>query len=380
MARIFVVDDDDQLLRMVGLMLERGGHNITLINNPRDGLEKLKAHKPDLLVLDVMMPGMSGHDLTRQIRETAGLETLPILILTARSQDVDRDTAIKSGANGYLSKPVTSQELIEQIDALLSKKSETGKLAEEMQQGMVLTMYGLRGGVGKTTLATNLALALRLTSQKEVCLVDLSPSVSQTIFHLKLKPQSTWANMTADDALDWPILNDTLATHTTGLRLLAAPSLPQAPSALSAEFTKRVIELLRNQMTFVVLDLPPVFSPSFWAALEMTDVGLHVVTPDVISVRTAVQTNRAIANTSIKLKQKSFILNQVSSQAQLPLATIERALNGRVPFQIGYDPNQIQALNQGNPLVLEPSASPLPAVINRMADVIWKRVLVKAKS
>ena len=64
MARIFVIDDDEQLLRMVGLMLERGGHNITLINNPLDGLEQIKADKPDLLVLDVMMPTSQYDDPT----------------------------------------------------------------------------------------------------------------------------------------------------------------------------------------------------------------------------------------------------------------------------------------------------------------------------
>ena len=95
MARIFVIDDDEQLLRMVGLMLERGGHNITLINNPLDGLEQIRADKPDMLVLDVMMPNMSGHDLAREIRNDENIKELPILVLTARSQEVDRTTALK---------------------------------------------------------------------------------------------------------------------------------------------------------------------------------------------------------------------------------------------------------------------------------------------
>ncbi len=374
-----MIDDDEQLLRMVGLMLERGGHNITLISNPHNGLEQLKANKPDLLVLDVMMPGMSGHDLTRQIRETSELETLPILILTARSQDIDRDTALKSGADGYLSKPVTSQELIEQVDSLLTQKAQVSRQSGSVQ-GMVLALFGLRGGVGKTTLATNLALALRRVSQQEVCLVDLSLSISQAAFHLQLKSQSSWADLLANNNFDWPTLNDHLAIHPTGLRLLAAPPLPQAPSTISTEFVRQVITLLRENMIFTVLDLPPVFNPAFMAVLEISDVGLHVITPDVITVRTAVQTNRALANANINIKQKSFILNQTSPTAQLSQATVERALSGRIPFHVDYDPNQIQALPQGNPLVLTAVDSPLPAVIKRMADVIWKRMAAKMKS
>jgi DNA-binding response OmpR family regulator len=101
-ANIFVIDDDDQLLRMVGLMLERGGHQATLINNPSQGMEQIKKEKPDLLVLDVMMPGMSGHDVCRQVRASKEIAELPILILTARAQDVDRMAALKSGADDYL--------------------------------------------------------------------------------------------------------------------------------------------------------------------------------------------------------------------------------------------------------------------------------------
>jgi pilus assembly protein CpaE len=375
-ARIFVIDDDAQLLRMVGLMLERGGHTTTLINDPRNGLEQLKAEKPDLLVLDVMMPDMSGHDLTRQIRDTSEIKDLPILILTARSQEIDRDTALESGANGYLSKPVTSQELIKQVDDLLTKKP-TAEEPSDSIPGMVLSVFGLRGGVGKTTLAINLALALRRVSQREVCLVDLSPSGSQAILHVHLQPASSWITSMSDDVQDWLSLKGHLTIHPTGLRVLAAPITPST-EPLSAAFTKRLIDLLRDNMMFTVLDLPPVLSPSFLAALEETDVGLHVITPDVVSVRTAVQTQKAIAKAGINLKQKSFVLNQIASKAQVPAPTVERILNSRIPFQIEYDPNQINALSQGTPLVLALSDSPLPTIVNRMADVVWKRVATKA--
>ena len=144
MARIYVIDDDEQLLRMVGLMLERGGHAVTLISNPVDGLEHVKKDKPDLLVLDVMMPNMSGHDIAREIRADKQLEEIPILVLTARSQDIDRKAALKSGADDYLSKPVTSQELIERVDGLLAKKDGH----KSPDEGILITCYGLRAVSG----------------------------------------------------------------------------------------------------------------------------------------------------------------------------------------------------------------------------------------
>ncbi|MCP4426961.1 MAG: response regulator [Chloroflexi bacterium] len=381
MARIFVIDDDEQLLRMVGLMLERGGHSITLINKPRNGFEQLEADKPDLLVLDVMMPGMSGHDLTRHIRASSQLKDLPILILTARAQDIDRDTALASGADDYLSKPVTSQELIERVDKLLTKKTEKPKKPklEVAEQGMVLAFYGLRGGVGKTTLATNLALALRHTSRQEVCLVDLSPAGGQATLHLNLhaKPHPNWANLATLDGLDWPTLQEHLIIHRIGMRVLAAPTAPQPPSLLSDKSTARIVSLLRDNMMFTVLDLPPVLNPSFMAALKMADVSLHVITPDIVSVRMALQTSRALAKSGVKLKQASYILNQVATKAQLSQEAVERAVGGRIPFQINFDPNQARALTKSVSLALSDVDSPVPIVIKRMASVIWKRMAVK---
>ena len=387
MARIFVIDDDEQLLRMVGLMLERGGHSLTLINDPRNGLDQLEADKPDLLVLDVMMPGMSGHELTRQIRASGQLENLPILILTARSQEIDRDTALASGADGYLSKPVTSQDLLARVDELLekkeAKKTESPKpktaVSSAQDQGMVLAFYGLRGGVGQTTLATNLALALRQTSKQDVCLVDLSPSGGQAAIHLNLhtKPHHSWADLIESGTIDWFELDANLLTHETGLRVLAAPPTPLPPTALSDELVSNIIAILRDKMMFTILDLPPVLSPTFTTGLATADVSLHVITPDVVSVRTAVRTAHALTELGVNPKQPSFILNQTTTQAQLPAASVEQAVNGRIPFQLNFDPQQSAALKKSVPLILSAPDSSVANVIQRMATVIWKRMAVK---
>ena len=375
MARIYVIDDDEQLLRMVGLMLERGGHATTLYNNPLEGLEQVKANKPDLLVLDVMMPDMSGHDIARQIRAHKGLETLPILILTARSQEVDRATALKSGANDYLSKPVTSQELIERVDNLLHKQESRPK----PEHGLLIALFGLRGGVGQTTLAVNLASALRRISQEEVCLVDLSPSGGQAAYHLRLQARATWADFPTTNEMDWAALKNRLTIHQSGLRLLAAPAVPQLATEPSPELVTTALELLRENVTFTVVDMPRAFGPTFTEALEVADLALHVLAADVVSVQTAVQLDRLLIKSGITFRQKSYMLNYVQSEAELPQATVERGLNARVASKINFDPNQARALAQGVPLTLTSAKSPLPTMMNRLAEVLWQRVVAKGK-
>ena len=370
MARIYVIDDDAQLLRMVGLMLERGGHTVTLINDSIQGLDEITTHPPDVLVVDVMMPGKSGHDLTREIRNMKGIEDLPILILTARAQDVDRRAALNSGADAYLSKPVTSQELLNLVDQLLNKKQAPG----QVEQQVLTAVYGFRGGTGKTTLAVNLASSLRYLSEQEVCLVDFSSGSGQAVYHLRLQARHTWADLLDADKLDWPTLKENLIVHPSGLHLLAAPLMPHPPDLLSSNLVISILHLLQEHMMFTVVDLPSVFNPCVRTVLSMSYMAMHVVSADIVSVQTAAYTNQLLAKEGINIKYRSHILNHVTSQPTLSLKAVERGLHNRVAFQIGFDPQQQRALAQGMPITLTGSPSPLSTVISRMAEVIWQRI------
>lgn len=371
MAHIFVIDDDEQLLRMVGLMLERGGHTATLISNPMEGLERIKADEPDLVVLDVMMPNLNGHDITRQIRNVPNLEKLPVLILTARSQEIDRQTALKSGANGYLSKPVTAQELLSQVDDLLVTKPKPNLPA----RGLLLALYSMRGGTGCTTLAVNLAAALRHQSHQEVCLLELGVSGGQAAIHMRLQPRISWSDLPEQaDELDWDMVKDHMVLHQSGVRLLATSAMPQAAEGLSAPVIKALLQILLDNMTFVVVDMPKIVNESFKAVMKRADMALHVVSPDVVAVKTAVNTNRMLSQMDIKPRYRSHILNQTIPSSPLSNSAIERGLNARLTFQIEYDRNQPQAMMQGVPVTLTPTKSPLSTVIRRMADVLWQRM------
>ncbi len=372
MANIFVLDDDAQLLQMVGLMLKRGGHTATLINNPFEGLEKLKEAKPDLLILDVMMPGISGHDLTRQIRDTEELAYLPVLILTARAQEVDRVTALKSGADDYMSKPVTSHELMERIDGLLSSKQAVAKPGRE---GIILSFFSMRGGVGRTTLAVNLATALRRLTREEVCVVDFSPSGGQAAMHLRVQPKVSWDELAAAERLDPTLLKDSLLLHQSGLRLLAAPMLPQLPTRPSSDFVNQVLKMLRERVAFTVIDLPPIISPAVRASLSASDIVFHVVAPEVVSVQVEVQANRALIKFGLNLQQKIHVLNQTTPEAQLPASAVEKGLGTRLPFQFGFDEHQSRALAQGVPLAITTTQSPIPTVSLNMAEAIWQKIV-----
>ncbi len=119
MARVFVIDDDEDLLVMLGLVLQRLGHSPTLFGDPEQGLTNVLAERPDLLILDLMMPHLSGFEVCARIRATPAIADLPIMVLTALANAHDRQRAFNSGASDYVTKPIPAIQLAERIQALL---------------------------------------------------------------------------------------------------------------------------------------------------------------------------------------------------------------------------------------------------------------------
>lgn len=121
MARILVADDDVDIRDLVEFKLASMGHEITVVSDGAAAVESCRASRPDLCVLDVMMPGTSGLDAIRMIRADPALADLPVILLTARAQEVDVESGFDSGADDYMTKPFSPRELASRVDALLAR-------------------------------------------------------------------------------------------------------------------------------------------------------------------------------------------------------------------------------------------------------------------
>ncbi len=119
MARILIIDDDPNLLQMVKLMLQRADHEVKMANGGEQGIVLAAQWQPDLAIIDLMMPDISGYDVVRKLRADPLTAKITIIVLTARSQPMDKQTALQAGANAFLSKPVTAKELTDRIEAVL---------------------------------------------------------------------------------------------------------------------------------------------------------------------------------------------------------------------------------------------------------------------
>lgn len=125
MDRVLVVDDDVELCELVKEFLEPEGLQVEAVHNGNRGLERALTGEHALVVLDVMLPGMNGLDVLRKLRASS---TVPVLLLTARGQDVDRIVGLELGADDYLPKPFNPRELVARIRAILRRtRSEAGE-------------------------------------------------------------------------------------------------------------------------------------------------------------------------------------------------------------------------------------------------------------
>jgi two-component system response regulator MtrA len=120
-ARILVADDDVDIRELVEFKLSTMGHDIVAVGDGAAAIDACMAEKPDLAVLDVMMPGVSGLDAIRAIRAEPALADLPVILLTARAQESDVETGFDSGADDYITKPFSPRELASRVQALLAR-------------------------------------------------------------------------------------------------------------------------------------------------------------------------------------------------------------------------------------------------------------------
>jgi len=118
---ILVIDDDEEILRIVSTMLKRSGFEVVVESNGKDGLARAQQAPPEVVFLDLMMPGMSGLEVLQQLRVSPRTSRVPVILLTAKAQDQDVITGYQAGADYYMTKPFTASQLLYGVRLVLGK-------------------------------------------------------------------------------------------------------------------------------------------------------------------------------------------------------------------------------------------------------------------
>jgi DNA-binding response OmpR family regulator len=149
--RILIVEDDKDIAHLVDLHLKDAGHDVTVANDGTTGLGLALSKQFDLIILDLLLPGMDGIEICRRVRAVSA--SIPILMLTSRSSELDRVLGLEIGADDYLTKPFSIRELLARVKALFRR--EEALRSETSESGQIITAGALAIDAGKRTVAHN---------------------------------------------------------------------------------------------------------------------------------------------------------------------------------------------------------------------------------
>ncbi|WP_119067633.1 response regulator [Aggregatilinea lenta] len=424
MAQILLVDDDLNLLQMVRLMLQRLGHDVVTSREGEEGLRLAAEIQPDLAIIDIMMPGLSGYDVVNRLRFDPKTAHVPIIILTARSQPMDKHKALRAGANAFISKPVTAQELADRVEAVLEAgvgfRINTGLLAEPVsadlgppppstgtlegkptlretapfgpteppnatrppwerpQPGVtpaldrvleplpLIAVVGLRGGTGSTTVAVNLACWLA-AQKRAITLVDLSTSSGHVPLHLHLTPPKHWGSLLHHvEPPDERTVKALLIRHAeTGMAVLAAPPMPPVET-LGVPIVEHLLRTLSAGSGTIVLDVPQLDLASAHA-LRLARVIVLVLSDDPASIQTGIQSLMVFEQMGIPASRIKLVLNHVRRTRDIPAETVQKVLKRTLAVEVPFEPEQINAIRRGAPLVSTAAGSDFTRAIQQLA-------------
>ncbi len=355
LGRVLVVDDTKLITKMIRDKLVAAGYEVAEAYDGPDALNKIKSFGPDLIILDIMLPGMDGYQVARFVRQDPQSLHTPILMLSAKSGIQEKIAGFESGADDYLTKPFDPTELELRVRALISRARAARTEEPVATRGKIITAFSLRGGAGTTVLAVNLAACLAQLFEQEVPLVDLSVETGGASILLDLLPRMTLSHLAKEDVgvIDQSLIKEYLAPHASGVRLLAAPSTPVLAEVVTPTLINHVLTTLRSSYAHIVVDTSHTLGEISLAALDISDVILLLVPPDMVSLKAATGALETFASLGYPENRTVIVLNWVFPRRGLPQKEIEAALTRPIRAVIPYEADAVlRSINEGVPLIL----------------------------
>lgn len=351
--KILIVDDDIDTLKLVGLMLERQGYNIVVASNGKLGIAKASEEKPDLILLDVMMPDLDGYQVTRRLRSDPALAHIPIIMFTAKSMVDDKVAGFEAGVDDYLTKPTHPAELTAHVKAVLARTVQA--TTEPGDRASTIGFIGCRSGIGTTTLAVNVSIVLHEKHENTI-LAELNPGRGTLGLDLNVPNPKGLTNLLSRSLKDLnpKAVESELIKHELGPKFLMAS---YHPSEEEMEQAVPQMEAVVNNLTaladILVLDLGAGLRPYAKPIAQLCDRLVLVVEPvypsNIIGRSMLEDLEMAgIGRHRIKLA----LVNRVRTSLQIPWRQVETDLGIELVGIVSPAAEQAhQASQDGVPLV-----------------------------
>lgn len=381
-AKILIVDDDIDTLHLVGTMLERQGYQILAANNGMKAIDTAQRERPSLILLDIMMPGMDGYEVTRRLRNIETTSSIPIIMFTAKVQVDDKVEGFEAGADDYLTKPIHPAELISRVKKILTRpKADSLVIEDSVEQensGQMIGVIAAKAGLGISTLAINLGVSILQQTGTTVTVAEFRPGQGDIGIYLGYAKPEKLNELLTRPAVQIRLedVESRLVKDQSGIQLLLSSYDPADVNYQSAHKQfESVAKFLGQTADHVILDLGVGLPESTQNILKLCDDIVVVIEP----------TRHAISKTNLLL--------QGIEQIGIPKNRIRVVLINRVRLEITVPANQLaaqlgyplagvltpapelvyQSVSRHEPLVLHQPNSLIVNQINKLAGVLLEK-------
>jgi CheY-like chemotaxis protein/MinD-like ATPase involved in chromosome partitioning or flagellar assembly len=374
--KILVIEDDPIAMRLVDYVLKQRGYQVLTAPNGLEGLQKARNEAPDLIILNVMLPGIDGLEVCHRLRAEAETAQVPILMLSGKALQTDVTTGLNMGADDYLTKPAAPSEIVSRVDNLLAQKAGANS--------KMLAFFSPKGKAGTTTTVVNLAIALSQMG-KRVIAVDLCPYDGSIAERLGIKPQGAISRLltTAVDNTDHRTLESALVVHQTGVGVLRSYQPSGELGNIAPDNIDLMFDRFKETTDYFLLDLP--FQPTVTTRAVLSKCALAIIVSDyTIDALSEVKSTITILHfLGVSPERIGAVVTDPKGkfpERELPkiIPYVESNIAVKVWGIIPYDTNASLTPSSGStPLILSDPSCPMVGSIRELAQQITSEEITR---
>lgn len=416
-AITILIADDSRETRESLRKLVAFEEGLVVVGEAADGaaaVALVREAKPDIVLMDVNMPGELDGIAATQVISLEVPESVIIMMSVQGEQEYIRK-AMTAGAREYLTKPFTGDELVNTIRRVheleSSRRSRFRQAAQRQAErqvqrqgerqvetrpgvavsvaadpaaaaaapgssrhgvGHVVTVFGSKGGAGKTVVAVNLATVLAREKKARVALVDLDLEFGDVALMLDVAPRRTIGELAREEEpLDGDLVESYLLAHSSGVRVLPAPLSPEQAETIGGGAVNAILAALRHRYDYVIIDAPPSFTEPVLVALDASETILAVTTMELPALKNMSICLNILSTLGFAEDKVKLVLNRFGREFGLTLPRVEDKLGVSVWATIPSDgATVVPSVNRGVPFVLSDPKRPVSMAVRHMADTL----------
>lgn len=367
---ILIIDDDNDRASLTKIILNKAGFHCITAFDGKQGLIMAKSSNPNLILLDLMMPGMNGFDVCIELRKMPETMDTPVIFLTAKGETANKIRGLQVGADDYMTVPFESDELLLRVSALLRRAQASPQERQTSQSGKIIAVFNLRGGAGCTTLAVNLAIGLKQLWNEDVGLVDFSLPIGVANIYLNIRPHNSVSELTDfyPDVIDKELIEKHLTFHeSSGIYLLGGVFEPADAEKVSENHVDAILDKMKEQFSYVIVDSPHDFSPQALSIFDKADEILIPIPPDIASLLLTKAALKIFEELGYIEDKVRLVVNWTFKENGLSFEHIQEAFQHKIGSLIQYDSRVSEAISTGIPVILNSQSKTLVASLEELS-------------